>query len=195
MTLEERNRLAMDAQQRDKEIAEAERKRVEAEQQFKALQMKVLGLASGSLIGDDEDGTVLDPTVIIARQQEQLRKAEYELKEQKKKEAKLRALQKRMKGAQDKVAQQIRAAKAEAEAHQKSQSAAKSKGKAALEEATRAIRKQREAQLAASKGLVEKHEKSVSDALLMETLVMQFLTRGELDQLRAISAGDECVAM
>eukprot|EP00750_Incisomonas_marina_P021997 INCI4814.3.p1 GENE.INCI4814.3~~INCI4814.3.p1 ORF type:complete len:765 (-),score=167.58 INCI4814.3:2355-4649(-) len=195
MTLEERNRLAMDAQQRDKEIAEAERKRAEAEQQFKALQMKVIGLASGSLIGEHEDGTVLDPTVIIARQQEQLRKAEYELKEQKKKEAKLRALQKRMKGAQDKVAQQIKAAKAEAEAHQKSQSAAKFKGKAALEEANRAIRKQRETQLAASKGLVEKHEKSVSDALLMETLVMQFLTRGELDQLRAISAGDECVAI
>ena len=69
MTLEERNKLALTSQQRDVEIRAAEEKRLEAERQFKALQMKVLGLASGDLIGDDEDGTVLDPTIIIARQQ------------------------------------------------------------------------------------------------------------------------------
>lgn len=191
MTLEERNKLAMDGQKRDEEIRESERQKQEAERQFKALQMKVLGLASESLIGEDEDATVLDPSVIIARQQEQLRKAEYELKEQKKKEAKLKALQKKMKGAQEKTARQVKAANSEAQSYLKEQASAKQKGKATLDEISAKIRKQREGQLAESHSLAASHTKLVSEALLLETLVMQFLTRNELDQLRAISAGDE----
>jgi hypothetical protein len=92
----------------DEEIRDSERKKMDAERQFKALQMKVLGLASESVIGDHEDATELDPSVIIARQQEQLRKAEYDIKEQKKKQEKLRALQKKLKGEQSKTVDKAR---------------------------------------------------------------------------------------
>ena len=185
---EERNAVGLAMEAAEARRQEEERERKELETQFQSLQMKVIGLATADVVEHDTNAFEMDPTVIIARQQAKMRKAEFRLKEKKKKQAKLEAARRQMDKKKRRMQEELARLAGDTKDFQKHFDNIKAGLQARVDAIKAEAREREEAHKAEVVALQQDIERRVTDLLLLNTLVSEFLTDAELERIRNNSA-------
>ena len=184
----ERNAVGLAMEAADARRQEEERERKELETQFKSLQMKVIGLATADVVEQDTNAFEMDPTVIIARQQAKMRKAQFRLKEKQKKQAKLEAARRQMDKKKRRMQEELARLAGDTKDFQKHFDNIKAGLQARVGAIQAEARERKEAHEAEVDALQNDIERRVTDLLLLNTLVSEFLTDSELKRIRSKSA-------
>ena len=184
----ERNAMGLAMEAADTRREEEEKERKDLENKFKALQMKVIGLATENVLEKGDNALEIDPSVIIARQQAKMRKAQFRLKERKKKQAKMEASRRQMDKKKRRMQEQLERLAGDAKDFQNH-----------FEEIRLGLQARVDAAKAEARELVEAHKAEVSalntdigrrlqDLQLLNTVVAEFLTDRELELVKNKSA-------
>merc|ERR1719174_1738987 len=173
--LDQRDKLKSELEDKRLSLEEEEKQRAEAERKLKELQTKVLGLSDGK--------EAEDPAVIVARQQKEYRDAQYKLKQQKKKEAKLKSLKKKMAQEQAQVKSKLRSAKQQVQQNQERVDALKTEYAAKLDKIKSELKSSKRKFASERKTLVKQFESHNRDISFANQLAELFLNPSEISKV------------